>query len=390
MTERIELTVVLDRESPGSLASKLVQALRRAIEDGQLRPGDRVPPTRDFATRLGISRGTVVAAYEQLVAEGYFSAGQGRGTRVNERLAELHGQLLAQTSHVRNTAIAARPASSASADLEGLATRSSWRTAWRHAAGSGRLGSDIPAAGDPLLLHEIAEHLRTMRGTVRDPGDFLITAGAREGLGLLLTALGTTRGRQLIVGVEDGGPDTLRNVAIRHGAQTVALPADAEGLVTHALPHALLDAVIVTPSYQYPTGSLLPIERRQMLLAWARRTGVTVIEDDFDSELRFIRTSLPTLAALDDPLDGVVATLGSFSATLSIRLAAGFLVLPRTLRDIVLPIREDLGCPVSPVLQFALTELLAEGELRRQTARLRRRRARERMGGYTGQEGSTT
>src|SRR5690606_23370701 len=106
-------------------------------------------------------------------------------------------------------------------------------------------------------------------------------------------------------------------------------------------------------------------DRRQALIDWATHSGVTLIEDDFDTELRYIHAPLPTLAALDAPEDGVVATLGSFSATLSLTLSAGFLVLPQPLRTLVQRAREDLGCPVSPVLQVALRELLADGELRR-------------------------
>lgn len=375
MTSHIELAIALDRDAPGSIATKLVLALRQAIEHGGITPGDLLPPTRLLAERLGVSRGTVVAAYEQLVAEGYFTAGQGRGTRVNPEVAQLHGRAMHPAAKpVQNPLPPPTPRGERA--LEDLSSRSAWRTAWRRAAASPKLGTQLPAQGDWELLGEIAEHLRTMRGTVRDASDILVTAGAREGLALMLTALGTTRGRRLNVGVESGGPDTLGRLALRHGAQVVTLEADSDGLIVSDLPHALLDLVIVTPSYQYPQGQTMPLDRRQALLAWAMRSGVVIVEDDYDSELRYLHAPLPTLAALDDPLNGVVATLGSFSSTLSLSLAAGFLVLPRNLRDIVLPVRNELGNPVSPVLQFALTELLADGELRRHVARLRRARAR--------------
>ncbi|MCB1274259.1 MAG: PLP-dependent aminotransferase family protein, partial [Leucobacter sp.] len=237
---------------------------------------------------------------------------------------------------------------------------------------------EAPALGDPALREEIAEHLRRMRGTARAAADVLVTAGTREGLGLLLTALGTTEGRRLTVGVEDPGYPSLRRIATRHGAQIVALPVDADGLDTSALPDGLLDAVIVTPSHQYPLGGSLPIARRRELLDWARRTGALIIEDDYDSELRHLGSPLPTLAALDDPGDGSVVLLGTFSKTVSPALSAGFLLAPGRLRGVIEPVRADLGGAVPAVVQTALAAYLRSGELRRHTARMRRRYAARR------------
>lgn len=251
-----------------------------------------------------------------------------------------------------------------------------WRAAWRSAAAKAHL--EAPDLGDPRLREEIAEHLRRMRGTTRPPEDIIVTAGAREGLSLLLSALGTDRGRTLTVGVEDPGYPSLRRVAVRHGAQIVALPVDAEGLVTEQLPDATLDAVLVTPSHQYPLGGSLPLTRRRELLDWAGRTGAVIIEDDYDSELRHSGSPLPTLAALDDRVSGSVALLGTFSKTVSQALSAGFLLIPENLRGSIEPARHDLGGPVSAVVQAALAEYLASGELRRHTARMRRRYAARR------------
>src|SRR5690606_28074262 len=157
-----------------------------------------------------------------------------------------------------------------------------WRAAWREAVSKAHL--EAPELGDPRLREAIAEHLRRMRGTTRSAEDIIITAGAREGLGLLLSALGGTLGRSLTIGVEDPGYPSLRNVALRHGARIVPLPVDAGGLVTSDLPKNSLDAVIVTPSHQYPLGGSLSLSRRRALLAWADHTGAVIIEDDYSSE----------------------------------------------------------------------------------------------------------
>ncbi|MFD2774817.1 PLP-dependent aminotransferase family protein, partial [Leucobacter albus] len=235
-----------------------------------------------------------------------------------------------------------------------------------------------PPLGDGRLLEEISDHLRRMRATARSASDVVVTAGTREGLGLLLTALGTTRGRGLVVGVEDPGLPSLRGVAARHGARIVALPTDGEGLDTSRLPDGVLDLVIVTPSHQYPLGGSLPLVRRRELLSWAARGGVVIVEDDFDSELRFTGSPLPTLAALDDAEHGSVVLLGTFSRTVAPALSAGYLLAPAGVRALVEPVRHDLGGPVSSVVQFALAHYLGTGELRRHTARLLRRYAERR------------
>ncbi|WP_228407304.1 MocR-like pyridoxine biosynthesis transcription factor PdxR [Leucobacter muris] len=426
-----ELPLVIDRDAGTPLPAQLAAALRDAIDRATLRPGEGVPATRRLASSLGVARGVVVAAYEQLIAEGYLRAEHGRGTVVNPELApdpERLGGVAGATgagagaedpraargavrSADSGTTIeggiriaeapgpAGRPGGArhapdadpdrlADADptprpplapgtpLTDATERPAWRAAWRAAVA--RADRRPPALGDPALRREIVEHLRLVRGTARPARDVIVTAGAREGLGLLLTALGTTRGHGLVVGVEDPGYPSLRSVAARHGARIVSLPVDAEGLRTDRLPEGLLDLVIVTPSHQYPVGGSLPLPRRRELLEWAGRTGVVIVEDDYDSELRHAGGPLPALAALDDAASGSVMTLGTFSSTVTPALAAGFLLAPRNLRALLEPVRQDLGSPVSAVVQLALADYLATGELRRNIARVRRRHAARR------------
>ncbi|TDP94646.1 GntR family transcriptional regulator [Leucobacter luti] len=373
--------VQLDRTADVPLPVQLAAALREAIDAATLRPGEHVPATRELARRLGIARGVVVVAYEQLVAEGYLAATHGRGTQVNPalELTEPAGVARGEISAVSDPEpeAAARPEPLAPGlPITDSVVGPAWRSAWRDAAA--HVDVVPPALGDPALRREIAEHLRRMRGTARAASDVIVTAGTRDGLGVLLTALGGTRGRELVIGVEDPGLPSLRGAAQRYGANIVALPADAEGLDTSRLPDGLLDAVIVTPSHQYPLGGSLPLPRRRELLAWARRTGVVVVEDDFDSELRYTGSALPTLAALDDPQHGSVVLLGTFSRTIAPGLAAGYLLAPAGLRARLEPLRRELGGPVSGVVQAALAGYLASGELRRHTARMLRRYAARR------------
>lgn len=398
--EFTELPLNVDRGSETPLAVQIVATLREAIDQQTLRPGEPVPASRELASRLGVARGVVVSAYEQLIAEGYLSASHGRGTRVHPELRQRDPRAAMGRRNERPPSSAPGATSAPETNVEtsvhgelsahqptpkalmpGLPDTSAvktpaWRTAWRIAASQAHL--EAPDLGDPRLRNEIAEHLRRMRGTTRPPEDIIVTAGAREGLSLLLSALRAARGRALRVGVEDPGYPSLRRVAERHGAQIVALPVDTEGLVTDRLPAAPLDAVLVTPSHQYPLGGSLPLARRRELLDWAERSGSVIIEDDYDSELRHTGSPLPTLAALDDRRAGSVALLGTFSKTVSPALSAGFLLIPESLRRMIEPARHDLGGPVSAVVQAALAEYLASGELRRHTARMRRRYATRR------------
>ncbi|UOQ60598.1 PLP-dependent aminotransferase family protein [Leucobacter rhizosphaerae] len=392
------IPVHLDRDADAPLPVQLAAALREAIDAATLRPGEGVPATRAFARRLGVARGVVVAAYEQLVAEGYLTATHGQGTRVNPALEAVQVGSAEPRDRVSRRDPVETPEPTVLRDPALLTDRSdpapttrplapgrpitdavdsaAWRSAWRAAAARAHLTA--PELGHPRLRTEIADHLRRMRGTARPAHDVLVTAGTRDGLGLLLTALGTTRGHGLVVGVEDPGLPSLRAVAARYGARIVALPADAEGLDTTRLPEGVLDVVIVTPSHQYPLGGSLPLTRRRELLAWASRAGVLVVEDDFDSELRYTGSPLPTLAALDDPVSGVVVLLGTFSRTIAPGLSAGYLLAPEGLRSRIEPIRRELGGPVSTIVQEALAQYLASGELRRHTSRMLRRYAARR------------
>ncbi|SJM62563.1 PLP-dependent aminotransferase family protein [Gulosibacter sp. 10] len=378
-----ELPVALDRGGPLGLPQQLAQAVRALIEQGSLRPGDPLPSTRAWAARLEVSRGTVVAAYEQLAAEGYLVGEAGSATRINPSLPAAHpaagrprpanptGPLrLPRRASGRPAAIDMLPGQPAT----DLLRTPAWRRAWRTASDVEL--APLPIEGDARLRRRIAEHYRRMRGLSRDADRFLVTAGGREGLSLVLQTLHSElRGaRPLRVGVESPGYPSLRRAATRLGAELVPLEVDRAGLRTDLLPSggARPDLAIVTPSHQYPLGGSLPVDRRLELLEWAQREGVLLLEDDYDSELRYVGQPLPTLTALDDPEAGTVALLGTFSKTMAPALGLGMLCASGALRDRLLATRADLGTPVSAVVQHALADYLASGELHRHTARVRR------------------
>ncbi|MGQ7298174.1 MocR-like pyridoxine biosynthesis transcription factor PdxR [Quadrisphaera sp. KR29] len=367
-TVDLDLPVALRRGAGGPLHVQLADALRAAVREHRLAPGAPVPATRRLAAQLGVSRATVTAAYEQLVGEGFLEAHHGSGTRVSEHVGALPPPAPAPPPQ-RST-----PAQPGVVDLRpgrpdaGRLADAAWRSAWREAA-LADVPDDEPAlTGLPELREQLAAHLRAARGVDADPADVVVTAGTGDGLALVVHALRDRLGRDPRVVVEDPGyPRAVRGL-LRLGARLLPVEVDDDGLRVERLP-ARADAVLVTPSHQYPWGGVLPLERRAGLLRWARRAGAVVVEDDYDGEFRYGAAPLPALASLAPEH---VVHLGTFSKVLSPWLRAGCLLAPPALGGPLAAVREDLGGPVAGTLQRALARYLASGGLRRHVARVRR------------------
>jgi GntR family transcriptional regulator/MocR family aminotransferase len=387
-----ELPILVDRTSALPLAAQLASALRLAILDGTLRRGEPVPSTRALAGSVRVSRGTVVAAYDQLAGEGYLHTTPGSATRV---IVERHG----------TSAVAGPPDTGAQTDAGVTApalptgtpstplvldlapghpsTRTlvdpAWTAAWRSAvAASGRSDSP-PATGTPELRAAIAEHVRRARGLDCRPENVIVTAGTSDALAsIALAALAGAGGEGEAapgtprIAVEDPGYPTARRVLRRVGARLQPVRTGDDGIDLAGLaaltptPHA----VLVTPSHQYPLGGSLSVQGRLDLLAWARAAGAVVIEDDYDSEFRFGTSPLPALATLDT--SGRVALVGSFSKTVTPWIRCGYIVATGDLGRALREVREDLGPSVSGVQQAALARYLESGGLARNVTRVRR------------------
>ncbi|MEH0059967.1 PLP-dependent aminotransferase family protein [Auritidibacter ignavus] len=349
-----------------SIPVQLTRQLRDLILSGVLRASDKLPSTRQLAGDLNISRGSVVSAYEQLVAEGYCASRQGAGTVVHPDLPPMPArQVGAGTQPSQPTHHHILPLTPG-VTLSELSHRRSWIQAWRQAAHAAPVG----VHGDPGLRHALAEYLRLSRATVVDPDRLFISGGAREGLLLVLAAL-EDRPR---LGVESPGYASLHHLAARFGAELTGLEVDQQGLVTSRLPDNL-DAVIVTPSHQYPSGASLPLQRRLELVEWARATGSWVIEDDYDAALRYTGEPLPLLSSLDSER---VVTLGSFSSTAPQALGGGFVVAGSGLTEELRRARQDIGPALGSGIQTVWRILLDSGEYSRDLAHQRNRAMRRR------------
>jgi GntR family transcriptional regulator/MocR family aminotransferase len=345
-------------------------ALREAIRDGQLAAGTRLPSSRDLASQLGISRGTVTAAYGQLVAEGYLTSRHGSGTRVAAELG-CTGPDEATANHEQRWRYDLRPGLPALSAFP----RTEWVSATRNALS--RLPDEALGYPDPAGLAELRTELAGYLGRVRalnvTPDAIVITHGAAEGLSLLATVL-ATRGHRSIA-MEDPGHQGQQELLRANGLRPRPVPVDCDGIDVDALGRTDCRAVVVTAAHQFPLGAALHPDRRHALLAWARERDGLVIEDDYDAEHRYDRPPLRAMQAMNP---NRVAYVGSVSKTLAPALRLGWLVLPPSLRaDAVARKRlTDLGC--SPLPQAAFAGLLESGgydrHLRRTRLLYRRRR----------------
>ena len=371
-----EIPLVLDRDSPSPLAAQLAGQLRSAILNGVLRPDHTLPATRRLASELGISRGVVVRAYEQLAGEGFLESQGAGGTRVVIR------------PDVQSPAPEERPASGgqdATPVIDLTPGRPSgtpfkdreWRHAWRRAVSEPGTTHLPPPLGTAALREALAGHLAVSRGLAVDAENVIITAGTSDALHLAVATLRGGGDRPRIL-VEDPGYPTARRVMSAAGAAVETVPVDGDGLRAAQLASLsrLPDAVLITPSHQYPLGGRMPVQERLGLLKWAADHNVLVLEDDYDSEFRHRRMPLPAVASLPSKAD--VALLGSFSKTLSPWLRCGYLVVRGESGRRLKAMRESLDTPVPGVLQSALAHYIQGGGLSRHITRARREYAHRR------------
>ncbi|MEV0200906.1 PLP-dependent aminotransferase family protein [Nonomuraea sp. NPDC050691] len=391
-----DLYVPLDH-GRGGVAAQVASGLRDAVCSGRLAPGDRLPSSRDLAADLGVSRGVVVEAYEQLVAEGFLVSRVGSGTRVapaatRDRAAPAGDQEPYHDYQSRAT----------SPDL-GHFPRERWLAALRHALTT--IPSDALDYGDPggipELREELAGYLRRVRAADVDPANLIIVGGVAQGLSLVLHVLAERDGRpgrgdregradpegradragrfgrggRLGLAVED--PTSHRQVPLlrRAGADLLPVPVDERGLDVAALRDRPARAVLVTPAHQYPTGVVLSPARRAALVEWAREADAIVLEDDYDAEFRFDRDPVGCLQGLAP--DRVVLA-GSVSKALAPGLRLGWVVAPPALAGAIRLARGefDLGSPV--IEQYALAGFLRTGGYDRHLRRMRREYRRRR------------
>jgi GntR family transcriptional regulator/MocR family aminotransferase len=347
-----DLFLRLDRTA-GRLAAGVAAELRAAIRSGRLTAGTRLPATRTLAYDLGVSRGVIVNAYEQLVAEGFLTARPGEGTRVAPLALPrppATGPPAGESGRAPGVRFDLWPGTP---DLAGF-PRAAWAAAVRQALRempNEAFGYPDPA-GALVLRTELAAYLGRVRAAEVTAERLVVTAGVAQGLSALVRELPGP------LAVEE--PTSTRQLPLIEaaGAEVVPVRVDEEGLDVAALARTGARAVLVTPAHQYPTGVVLSPGRRAALLAWARDTGGVVLEDDYDAEFRYDREPVGCLQGVDPER---VVLFGSVSKSLGPALRLGWVAAPGPLADRVRGFRAalDLGSPV--IEQYALARLIASG-----------------------------
>jgi GntR family transcriptional regulator/MocR family aminotransferase len=395
------LPLALDHGVARPLQRQLFGQLREIILTGRVSPGSRLPSTRALARELDCSRNTVIGAYDQLYAEGYLEGASGSGIYVSSVLPEELLRSRPCTAAQDSGGAQGSGGAQASVPARGLSVRGRelsrpqrtpirrseafapglpetalfpwdvWSRllarAWRRPpAGLVHHGE---AAGYRPLREAIAAYLRTTRAVTCDWRQVLITSGGQQCIDLTVKAL-TDPGDP--VWIEDPGFPGLRGPLAAAGVRRVPVPVDGEGF---ALDVALTRApearlVIVTPSHQYPLGTVMSLGRRLQLLEWAAANGAYILEDDYDSEYRYSGRPLTALQGLDRA--GRVVYAGSFSKVLFPSLRLGYLVLPEDLAGPVTELRRGVDDHPSAVAQPALADFFNEGHLAAHVRRMRR------------------
>jgi GntR family transcriptional regulator / MocR family aminotransferase len=357
-----DLLVELRRDVPVPLHRQVVGSIRDGIRSGRLPVGTSLPPTRTLATDLGVSRGVVVEAYQQLVAEGYLTSRAGGYTQV----AIGPGRVRAPEEQPPPVPWAV-DFGYGRADVSTF-PRAAWLRSVRRVlttAPNERFGY-LSGRGAPELHEAIAAYLNRVRGTSADPANVVICNGFAQGVALLIRVL-ADRGATVLA-VEDPSPGDVRRTAESAGMRVVGVPVDEDGIRAEALEAGDADAVVLTPSHQWPTGAVTSAHTRAQVIAWARRRGALVVEDDYDAEYRYDRAPVGAMQGLAP--DHVVYA-GTTSKTLAPGLRLGWLVVPPHLvADVVAAkVAADRGSSVIDQLTFA--DFLTLGEFDRHMRRMR-------------------
>jgi GntR family transcriptional regulator/MocR family aminotransferase len=360
----VELLLAIDRDGPHTLGAQIEEQLRAAIRSGSLKPGAQVPSTRDLARQLQISRRVAVEAYSQLAAEGYLTMRQGARPRVSDTAAVASAES-APKEPSKPPRFDFRPSVP---DVSAF-PRTAWLRSLREALTTltdEALGYGDPC-GDAPLREALAGYLGRVRGVVADPARVVVTNGYGQGQGLICQALANQGAKR--IALEDPCNPEQHEIARRAGLTPIKVAVDEHGLRVDEL-DSTVDAVIVTPAHQHPTGVVLAADRRTALLRWLRDHDAIAIEDDYDAEYRYDRAAVGALQGLEP--DRIVYA-GSASKTLAPALRLGWLVVPARFLDAIRREKYLADQGTARIDQHAFADFIARGELDRHLRRMRSR-----------------
>jgi GntR family transcriptional regulator/MocR family aminotransferase len=381
----------IDRASPFPLHKQIYDGYRAAILRGDLRAGQQILSSREFASELRVSRFPVLNAYAQLLAEGYLESRIGAGTFVSASLPEQQMSVAVSAGHATPAPSGPRPVSRRSALYPSFPNSA-------HLRGWGAFGVHQPAfdhfpfaiwaslvarhsrnphvsaihridpRGAERFRSAICDYLRTARGVKCSPDQILVVSGSQQALDITARVL-FDPGNSVLV--EEPGYTLQRHVLTASGCRVIPVPVDRDGMdVASGIKRApRARAAFVTPSHQYPLGSTMSASRRIQLLNWAHNAGAWIIEDDYDSEFRYESLPISSMHGLD--LNARVIYIGTFSKVLFPSLRLGYMVIPPDLIDRFIAVRYTMDIFPPYVHQEVLADFILEGHFTRHIRKMR-------------------
>jgi GntR family transcriptional regulator / MocR family aminotransferase len=388
----MQIPLILDQSTGQSLTSQLVGQLRDAIRRGQIARGTKLPSSRRLSEQLGVSRNTVVRAYEELSSEGYVEARPASCVAVAADLPDSlslppdaapglhrddggdHVPMPMPALKLRSQDLVNRNRNRLSFDFfpgrpnAGLFPVKTWRRLMQNCLSHGGavgLSQYADPAGSIVLRTAIASHLAMTRGIVADASRVVIVSGIQEGINI---AARLFLAPSAAAAVENPGYQGAVFAFEAAGAEVVRVDVDADGLMVDALPQRHIALAYVTPSHQYPTGRTLAVTRRRRLIGWARRNGCYILEDDYDCDFRYEGSPLQAIAAM---APDCTIYLGTFSKSLGAGLRLGYMVVPAHLADAVRTMKTLLNNGNPWLDQAVLAEMMRSGSYAAHLSRIR-------------------
>ncbi|MEK5061454.1 GntR family transcriptional regulator [Paenibacillus sp. FSL H7-0326] len=375
----LPITPALDAESKEPLFIQLYNFLKSEIQSNHIAPNSKLPSQRKLANNLNVSRNTVDAAYQQLISEGYIRSEARRGIFVveikNDLLLSGFPKIDSNRSNIlmnQNQEEEKTPEQEiydfkyGDIDLVHFPFKV-WRQINMKALNVEQ--ASLLLYGDPQgeieLRKHISRYLFQSRGVECSEEQIVIGAGTQYLIGLLCNMIG----RNFVYGIEEPGYDRARLILKDYGKRVAPIPLDNQGLNVSELIRSDVKAVYVTPSHQYPTGTIMPVSRRLDLINWARETDGYIIEDDYDSEFRYESKPIPSLQSLD--CYGNVIYLGTFAKSLIPSLRITYLVLPSKLLSIYKEKFWGYKQTVSRIHQHTLNLFIESGDWLKHLNRVR-------------------
>lgn len=384
------LTFVIDTEGGEPLYLQLYDYIKSEIQAGRIACRTKLPSKRKLSSHLGISQNTIQAAYDQLIEEGYVMPVERKGFFVCklDNIVKLEDESTSRKAeHIKSTQKSNYDFSYHGVDMPNFPF-STWRRLTKDVINE--YDEELLRSGDiqgyENLRRSIAGYLRQSRGVKCSEEQIVISSGTEYLFQILIQLLG----RESVYGIENPGYEKLNLLFSSSRAKFKAIKIDQEGMVLEEIRKSGADVICITPAHQFPSGGVMPINRRIQILNWANEgSGRYIIEDDYDSEFKYSGKPIPAMQGLDS--NGRVIYMGAFSKSLSPSLRISYMVLPEKLLREFKERMSFIICPVPMIEQKVLCRFIQDGYFERHLNKMRNiyKKKREALTGAILQSGSS-